>query len=244
MKRKELIIILLLLSLGLVSCSEDKVSTMDKDVSSLNFERVPVGTTGDFYYVDFSAIYNTQREIATVKLPIRLMGVATNYDRTYYVQVNDQKTEGNLIEGVHYSLDREQILKANTYRDSVELTVYVDRLIKDNVTGTLYVEFEQNENFSPGLTANQFELVNLVGGGLVTVPSFWGRNKLDAYGGEYLAIKAEKYIELNGIPGDSWRETNTAILYAYGKKTYLWFEENPTYDENNNRIHFKGTVEY
>ena len=74
-------------------------------------------------------------------------------------------------------------------------------------------------------------------------PDFWNRNKLDDYGGIYSSVKAEKYVELNGVTSDSWVENNKAKLYAYGKRTYEWFRDNPTYD-NGERVMFIGTINY
>lgn len=67
--------------------------------------------------------------------------------------------------------------------------------------------------------------------------------KLDDYGGIYSSVKAEKYVELNGVTSDSWVENNKAKLYAYGKRTYEWFRDNPTYD-NGERVMFIGTINY
>lgn len=38
-------------------------------------------------------------------------------------------------------------------------------------------------------------------------------------------------------------ENNKAKLYAYGKRTYEWFRDNPTYD-NGERVMFIGTINY
>ena len=81
------------------------------------------------------------------------------------------------------------------------------------------------------------------GEGFTTQPDFWNRNKLDDYGGIYSSVKAEKYVELNGVTSDSWVENNKAKLYAYGKRTYEWFRDNPTYD-NGERVMFIGTINY
>ena len=113
----------------------------------------------------------------------------------------------------------------------------------DAVEGRIYIELVPNENFVRGLDFYQYMIVNVSGVGLSSQPTLWRTNSLDTYGGTYSSVKAEKFIELNGILEEDWKAPNKAILYAYAKKTYEWFENNPTYD-NGELVVFKGTIEY
>lgn len=61
-------------------------------------------------------------------------------------------------------------------------------------------------------------IVNVSGVGLSSQPTLWRTNSLDTYGGTYSSVKAEKFIELNGILEENWKAPNKAILYAYAEK--------------------------
>ena len=141
-------------------------------------------------------------------------------------------------------MDKEQLYKSRGYLDTAIIVIDTKKLREDEAIGILQIELEENENFERGIEILRFITVNISGAGFAQIPNFWTINSMTNYGGDYLSIKAEKFVELNGITDGGWKAPNMVILYAYCKKTYLWFEENPTFDKDGNRIHFKGSIEY
>ncbi len=123
------------------------------------------------------------------------------------------------------------------------MKINVQAIKDDAVEGRIYIELVPNENFVRGLDFYQYMIVNVSGVGLSSQPTLWRTNSLDTYGGTYSSVKAEKFIELNGILEENWKAPfNKAILYAYAEETYEWFENNPTYD-NGELVVFKGTID-
>ncbi len=244
---KRYIIPILAIFATLVACKKEDILVYDSTRPSLNF--VKSNFTPTLYYdpdldtLKLAAVFYAGQQEIDYKLPMQLSGAITKYDRNFDMRVSAEKSYGDLIEGVHYSLPEKQILHAGLSADSAIVRIHIEKLRADKVSGTLVFEFVPNETFEAGLDNYQTIGVAISGEGFTSQPVFWQKNNLDTYGGTYSSIKAEKYVELNGIPNDLWREYNTAKLYAYGKRTYEWFRDNPTYD-NGELVEFKGSIIY
>ncbi len=243
---KRFIIPVLAIAIAFVSCKKEDILVYNSDRPSLNFVKsyfTPDLNKQEIDTLVLNAVFYSGKEETDFKLPVRLSGAAEDHDRTYNVRISEKKSYGALVEGVHYTIAAEQTFHAGTSADSTLVHVNLTKLRADKVSGTLVVELVPGETFDAGLDNYQSIGLRIAGEGFATQPDFWNRNLLNNYGGNYTPIKAEKYVELNGIPDDTWKEYNNAKLYAYGKRTYEWFRDNPTYD-NGVLVVFQGTIIY
>ena len=245
---KKYIISVLAIAIAFAACKKEDIPVYDAEHPSLNFVKsyfLPglnlSGSSLDT--LKLAAVFHAGQEQTDFKLPIYLSGGIADYDRTYSVRVSTEKSYGDLVEGVHFTLPESQILHAGQYADSAVVHANIARLRADKVSGTLVLELVPGENFAVGLDKYQSIGLEISGEGFTSQPVFWNKNDLNTYGGNFTSIKAEKYVELNGVTSDSWQESNKAKLYAYGKRTYEWFRDNPTYD-NGELVVFKGTINY
>ena len=233
--------------LSLAACNKVEVPVYDAERPSLNFVKnffIP-GSLSDpeLDTVRVHAVFYPGQTEGECQLPVYLSGAVENHDRTYTVRLVDEKCYGNLVEGVHYTLPEKQTLRAGHYADSVVVKLHLDKLRLDRAAGVLVVELVPDETFIAGLDVYQSIGVEISGGDFLREPYFWGLNKLNDYGGTYLSVKAEKFAELNGITSPMWRSASSAQLYAYGKRTYEWFRDNPTYVDDE-LVEFKGSVNF
>lgn len=244
---KKYIIPILAIAFAFVACKKEDIPVYNSDRPALNFvKNFFLPTLTDNSELDTlrpNAVYYVGLDEVDYKVPVRLSGPITDYDRKYTVRISPEKSYGNLVEGVHYSLQTEQTFHARQYADSMIIHIKLAKLREERAVGMLVIELVPDETFIAGLDTYQSIGVEISGGGFTVQPPFWNRNKLDTYGGKYSSIKAEKYAELNGVTSEMWREGNTIKLYAYGKRTYEWFRDNPTYD-NGELVVFKGTINY
>lgn len=243
---KKYIISILAVVIAFAACSKEDIPVYDAEHPSLNFVKsyfLPTLREPAMDTLALVAVFYAGQEQTDFKLPIRLSGAIEDHDRTYSVRVSAEKSYGDLVEGVHFTLPENQILHAGQYADSAVVHANIAKLRADKVSGTLVLELVPGENFTVGLDNYQSIGLEISGEGFTSQPVFWNKNNLNDYGGSYTSIKAEKYVELNGVTSDSWQVSNKAKLYAYGKRTYEWFRDNPTYD-NGVLVEFKGTINY
>lgn len=244
---KKYIIPILAITIAFAACKKEDIPAYDSKRPALNFvKNYFLPTLNDNAELDtlrINTVYYTGQDEIDFKIPVRLSGTIADHDRKYTVRISSEKSYGNLVEGVHYTLPTQQILHAGQYADSTIIQANLAKLREDHAIGMLVIELVPDETFIAGLDTHQSIGVEMSGGGFTVQPPFWNRNDLNTYGGTYSSIKAEKYAELNGVTDDMWRESNTITRYAYGKRTYEWFRNNPTYD-NGVLVVFKGTINY
>lgn len=231
------------------SCKKDEIMTFDSSKPTIDFHKAYYLSGSYTDYVDvmdtlsMRAIYYSGQSTIEFKLPVRMSGSIIDEDRVYNVALATDKCYGDLVEGVHYTLSADQILSAGNYADSAVIELNVAQITTDAVSGVLVIEHVAGDVFDNGIDHYQSIGVRVSGEGFTTQPAFWNYNNLNDYGGTFSSIKAAKYVELNGVTDDEWKESSSAKLYAYGKRTYEWFRDNPTYDEGV-LVEFLGTVKY
>lgn len=241
-KMKHILLVTVVLVFSLVSCKKEEVITITVDGASINFPKTGFDAVHVRDFLEFSSIFNLKKEVADIGFDVIMSGPIVDYDRTYTVTVIDSLTT---LDAKYFSLEPKQVLPAGEFETEVRITINNKVLMNDAAIGSIVVGHVPDENFIKGLDGYDFMEVRVSGQGLLEKPIFWNNNKLDEYGGDYHRIKAEKFIELNDIDSPEWRSSgNMTIVYAYSKRTHDWFEANPTYDENGDRIYFKGTIEF
>lgn len=242
MKREFIILIVTGSILFGNACREDEIMQRDESLTSLNFAKKSYSSVFDEDSIQLEALFNSSAEVYRLKLPVCLSGKMAETDREYRIEVNEKETSG-LTEGKHFTLERKHVFHADRAVDTVIVDIHIPAVMSERVEGRLYIKLVPDAVFNGGIEDFQYMVIRISGAGLSSMPNFWTYNNLTDYGGEYLAVKAEKFIELNAIPNAKWRAPNKAVLYAYARKTYEWFENNPTLVDGK-QVHFKGIINY
>ena len=241
-------ILYIFLALGLLaSCKKEDIMTFEADKPMLNFIKskfTPEFAVGVPDTLTMDAVFFAGQDEVDFKLPVYMSGKIVDVDRYYEIKMVADKLKGDIKEGEHYTLPEKQVLRAGQYRDSAIVRINIKKLRQDELSGTVVFEIVPGKEFSKGIDLYRSIGIHMSGRGFLEQPQFWFRNNLEAYGGVYSSIKAEKYVELNSIPNDDWRESNLSVLYVYAKRTYEWFKNNPTLDEDGQPIKFEGEIKY
>lgn len=196
------------------------------------------------------AIKPTSLSIDTVKVPLRIMGVAKTTDRTVTVRaVPDSSTA---VAGQHYDF-LPVLIKAGEYAGNIPVLV---KKTGDLKTGEkrLLVEVMESSDFKPGIP-NTVPLNPRAGGSLrflikindaLTKPANWD-TQLASYFGTYSQAKYKFVIEVTGrtefIFGSGADNISTSQILFYKtscKNALLAYEaaNGPMLDENGIRITF------
>ncbi|WP_300977792.1 DUF4843 domain-containing protein [Flavobacterium sp.] len=148
--KKIIISSLVLLSfLGFTSCSEDKIDTYnDTDNIYFSYAAFPGITSGSDIVAD-STGFSFNFDNASVKqriyrIPIRVQGKISTKDRNIKVTVDPMSTA---IEGTHYSLPKDIVMRAGKVVDTLDVTVFRTPEMKAN-TFTLVLNLEENDFFT------------------------------------------------------------------------------------------------
>ncbi len=222
--------------IGMMACEENETMLYDSDFNTLNFKlKTDQGIGPDSLYVNFMFLPDAATsEVAKVKL--RLMGMPMDKDRYYKVMaVADESTAEA---GVHYTDFQEQYLfPAGETEINFELETLRETSMKEN-TYRLVVKLAPSDDFISGIEEEQSFIINITDN-LLIPPPFWQVNYLHYYGGPYHWKKCKKYIEIAGVDEPNWIPVPYAAGDVYVKETRRWFEENPTFDEDGNRLYFE-----
>jgi hypothetical protein len=231
---KRIFFIILLSPLVFFGCQENERMLYDVSNSALNFA-LP-NTTPDSLYVNFMFLPD-DLTMETVSVKVDLIGLPIEESRNYMVKVVSD--ESTAEEGVHY----EPLKSVYTFgggkilNDILELQVIRNPSMSEE-TYRLVVEFDYQGDFKPGVPEKQFFILNITDN-LLVAPPFWKANYLHYRAGAYHWKKCKKFIEIAGVDAPVWYPDPYAALDVYVKKCKIWFEENPTYDEDGNRLYFQ-----
>ena len=148
---KKYIISVLAIALAFVACEKEDIPVYDASRPSLNFVKsyfTPALTDPTMDTLKLVAVFYAGQEQADFKLPIYLSGPATDHDRKYTMRVSAEKSYGDLVEGVHFTLPSEQILHAGQYADSAVVHANIAKLRADKASGTLVFELVPGDDFA------------------------------------------------------------------------------------------------
>lgn len=217
----------------LFSCEENEPMLYDTEYNALNF-KLPYEEP-DSLYLNFMFLPN-DANTALLKVKLKLMGVASPTDRSYMVsEVLDETTAES---GVHYeALGTQYVFPANETETNFELVLKRDESLREK-TCRLVIKLDESGDFKEGLSGQQHFILNITDN-LLVPPPFWEGNYLHYYAGPYHWKKCKKYIEIAGVDGPNWFPDPYAAGDVYVKETRMWFENNPTYDEEGNRLYFE-----
>lgn len=229
---KNIPLLLLTAFILLSACSENERLLYDKEDVALNFT-LPYRT--DSLYANFMFLPDDQVK-DTVKIKLDLMGLAQSKDLDYYLKVVEDKTSAQ--SGIHYRpLESKYVFPKGELSDTFELEILRDESLEQE-TARLVVAFEHKGIVNPGVENRQFFILNITDN-LLIEPPLWRANMLHYKGGIYHPIKCKKFIEISGATNPNWHPKSIDALEVYVRKCKLWFEENPTYYEDGNRMYFE-----
>lgn len=121
----------------LVSCKKEELKLYEQD-PRIYFER---GLSEDFTFTNFGEEVTSD----TIYIPLRIMGSATDQDRTFDIIVDDSSTA---VRGYHFDFGS-MVIPANSY--AVDLPIYLYRKpgLKDSIADA-YLTIGETADFKPG----------------------------------------------------------------------------------------------
>ena len=230
--------LLLIFAMQFVSCDENEKQLFDSNFSGIYFYTRPAfdaeGNPGDSIDLNFQyledAIKNLEQQVY-----VTMAGDAKDYDRTFKLVVDAEETTA--LEGVHYQkLEDTYTFGKGLFYTSIPVPILRAEDLKEN-SYDLVLNLTSTEDFELGL-GERLSFKIKVSDNLLEAPKFWTR-LIGFRAGLYHPIKCKKFIEIAGVDGPNWSPVSDAELDIFIKQTRKWFEENPTYDENGNRLYFQ-----
>lgn len=175
----------------------------------------------------------------TLSIPIEVMGVASQKERKYKVEIDHEFTTAE--EGLHYEkLNESYSFRADNFSDYFQLIISQedpDLEIEDKVIALKMVE---SDDFDPGYK-DKIHIKIYITNKLIK-PSYWD-NFLFIYFGEYSKVKHE--LAINQM-GDDFpylfsealsSEYGPAHWMVHGRSLATYIIENEVIDENGNKIY-------
>lgn len=160
MKKILILSILFLSILGLTSCSQDEIETY-KETDNIYFSPAEYRYGINAPYIDSTGFsFGFKKASITeqiYKIPIRVQGNISNVDRKIKLTVDPTSTA---IEGTHFTLPDNIVLRAGKEVDTVAVTVKRTPDMKTN-SFTLVLNLEENEFFT---TRMESKIVNILTG--------------------------------------------------------------------------------
>jgi len=147
MKRYNIYVLWLILSMAITSCSEDKLdSFVENDYLYFNSEEQ---TEVGFPLQEFSFLFEEEAVTSkNVQVPVQLAGRFAEHDRTFNVSIVDSLTTA--VEGVDYALEQQNfILKANEKEGAVIVKVNLTPEL-DEEKLKIALKIEDGDDFSAG----------------------------------------------------------------------------------------------
>lgn len=195
------------------SCKKSELKSFDSQAMVHFYKKFDNARKDSFQY-SFAVKADELME-DTVKLAVRIAGIAADRDRTIGLKAVTDSTTA--VEGVDYKI-HSAIVHAGKYQDSVLLLVYRKPEMK-TVNKRLLLEIIPSADFQPGLT-NQPPGSLLTGGSVkmlvkindfLTQPANW--NSLSTFFGQYSLVKYKFIIEVTGLTEFTYG-TSTGMSYA------------------------------
>lgn len=203
----------------------------DKD-GKLNFADTLVTVQEDTATFTFSVLPATCVEY-DLQIPVQLTGTPSKVDRRFYLRVNADKTTA--VEGEEYeSLSNGFVMPADS-----SSTVATIKLLRSqplaSASRDLALLVDGGEDFTSPVIGEENRIVVRIND-ILTQPVWWNTWK-NAFG-RYSRVKHQKWIEIWGPGSLSTDRIQAPLASMYPRqalalqKMRIYFEENPTYDEN------------
>lgn len=245
-KIKSLLLIIIVFAAA-TACKKSELTTYELD-DMVYIYKEAFNTKRDSAICSF-AIKSNSLLVDTVKIAVRIMGTAKNYDREVKLMAVDSVTTA--VAGVHYQF-LPYVIKAGAYK--ADLPVVINRTADMKTQSfTLTVQVVETKDFKPGVP-NSPVAGNFAGASIryfirmndyLSKPSNWD-SQLNGYFGAFSQVKYKFIIDVTGI---TEFVTGAAPLMSVGEITYYkafvkskWLDyvavNGPLIDENGGTITF------
>lgn len=221
---KILYVIIMMLFLGMVPCSEDNLKGYSSS-NCIQFDKLSKDSTV------FSFAYDETLESGTVALKLVMISPLVDRDRKYNVKF--LQDESSAQAGVDFEMPaEEQVIAAN---DSV---AYLNVIVKRNkaLKGSAIAVFEVqvSDDFMPGIEANRKGRIFITN--QLTRPGWWN-DWHEANGlGTYSDLKYQTFIREIGVTDMTLEadggEMNYSTMRAYVLQFKYWLQDHPIEDED------------
>lgn len=210
------ILIPALIMAAFTSCKKSELQSFG-DLAMVHFYKKYDNAKKDSFQYSFAIKADALIE-DTVKLAVRIAGVAANRDRTLGLKAIADSTTA--VEGIDYKI-HSAIVHAGKYEDSILLLVYRKPEMK-TVNKRLLLEIIPSADFQPGLT-NMPSGTLLTGGSVqllvkindfLTQPANW--SMLSTFFGPFSLVKYKFIIEVTGLAEFNY---GSATGISYGEMT-------------------------
>lgn len=176
--------------------------------------------------------------IDTVRIPIKIMGNALNYDGKFKVEIVQAATTAQV--GKHYTALKESyIFEAGTFVKDFEIEVSKSDPDLETQSRVIFLKINESNDFTVGYTKNVG--LKLIITNQIIKPVYWDM-PFSLYFGAYSKVKHNLIIKILGH--DFPLTLNQAISAPYsiqywmvgGRAVCQYVIENDVYDENGNKI--------
>lgn len=220
------------------SCSENE------DFSYSGNTQIYLGVGGDSMQYSFAIKPSFQKE-DTIRIPVRITGLTTDYDRPIDLRIIPELTtarEGSREEGGHFYFSPAILPKNEISSDILLVVNRQEDLEKGNVS--IAFKILPNQFFGGGMGEKTLTY-RVVLNDILTLPTNWDRF-IKSYFGNKSLVKYQFIIDVLGIatfPGSGDDAISPGQMYFYKDKLKTELvkyekENGPLIDENNNRVTF------
>lgn len=200
----------IILSLTLLifwACSENKIESYSS-VRYLSFSKPEVADSVTF----LSFTHYPGETEKTIALEVTLAGDLLTEELSYIISIVADSTTAD---PKHYSVDSEQIFKADQVKDTLYVKLYRNGM--EDKEATLFLRIVSNQNFEPGFRG--YTDARIVFNDIATQPLWWDSDIETLFLGNWSARKYEELIKSSGLTDLSNME------YSYIRKVSLEFKE-------------------
>lgn len=174
----------------------------------------------------------------TVRIPLKIMGNAINYDGKFKLEVVESATTAQV--GKHYTaLSNSYIFEAGIFVKDFELEVFKSDPDLEKESKSITLKIIESEDFGIGYTKNS--IIKIMITNQIVKPVYWDM-PLALYFGAYSKVKHNLIINILGhdFPLTLDQAINPPYSFSYwmvgGRAVCQYVIENDVYDENNNKI--------
>ena len=217
---KNRILFLCLIGLLAFGCQKEELTTYSGDCF-VQFERATVDSTV------LSFIFFPGQTSIDYPLVLDLIGVAGEHDLHYNVFADPEYTTA--IEGEHYSLPEDPVIRAGHYQDTLYLHLNKTPDLENNKV-RIILRFEDTDDLRRGKVENSVAIIQF--SNTVDRPKWWD-SKIEQYTlGTYSDTKYKLFIEVTSVYDMSDDVMNDSERRSYALMFKQYLIDNPTLDED------------
>lgn len=240
---------------ALASCSEKDIDSFDKGNSYIYFD-IPYilasdGTESanrqDSISYSFALDAEEVRD-TTIKVVVKVIGMAADYDRPYNLEVISDKTTATSAEW-NPDIINNRSIKAGELTDTIRINVQRTETLQ-NEWMKIYLRIIPNENFAIGY--DNLKEVKVSFSDILAKPDWWDTWMGRGYFGNYYPEVYRKWIEIYYLGADPntyngeplyWNNmppfpnpSTYPVLFMYYQQLKIYFEENDVYPDGDTSL--------